>query len=216
MESSKPIKQNLVQVIMNDSQIKEQVLINLLKMLNARNIVDSNHIQTYAQLAHTNIDQNDETGFDLSDQESEKLGVKRVIVKFISRKLTTIRKVVDIEDFMDKPEYKFVIVDNVAPKAHKQFVEYKNTEVFYKVELQINLIDHILVPKHFKLTPFEIEQLQDTYQFETKNAKRMAIDDPISRYYKAQIGDIFRIERPSVSAGFAIDYRVVINSSIYK
>ena len=53
------------------------------------------------------------------------------------------------EDFLDKPFYKFVIVSNIALKVEKQFMEYKNTELFYGNELQINLIDHILIPKHF-------------------------------------------------------------------
>jgi len=216
MESSKPIKQNLVQVIMNDSQIKEVILLNLVKMLNAREIIDNENINTYASTAFRNIDQNDETHFTVSQVETERMGTNKIIIKFISRKITTIRKVVDIEDFMDKPDYKFVIVSNVAPKASKQIMEYKNTELFYSVDLQINLIDHILVPKHFKLSPSEIKSLEESYQFEKKNAKRMCIDDPVARYYKAEVGDVFRIERSSLASGIICDYRIVINQSIYK
>jgi len=219
MEASKPIKpikQLLVAGIMNDNQIKELELTNLLKMLNARNIIDDSNVPIYAASAFKSLDQNDETEFVLNQEEAERMGTKKIIVKFITRKLTTIRKVVDIEDFMDKPEYKFVIVDNIAQKAANQIMDYKNTELFYGVELQINLIDHILVPKHHKLSPVEIEQLEIAYQFDKKNAKRMCIDDPVAKYYRAQIGDVFRIERPSTSAGYIIDYRCVVNQSIYK
>jgi len=216
MEASKPIKQLLVAGIMNDSQIKELELKNLLKMLNARNIIDDNNVSTYALAAFNTIDQNDETSFKLNQSEAEKMGSQIINVKFISRKLTTIRKVIDIEDFMDRPEYKFVIVDNIAQKAANQITDYKNTELFYSVELQINLIDHILIPKHFKLSPEEVEQLEIAYQFDKKNAKRMCIDDPVAKYYKAQVGDLFRIERPSTSAGYIVDYRCVVNQSIYK
>ena len=117
---------------------------------------------------------------------------------------------------MDKASYKLVIVNNVAPKVIKQITDYKNTELFYDSELQINLIEHILVPKHIKLSPVEIEQLIESYQYKIKNGKRIYVDDPVARYYNLKVGDIVRIERPSINSGYAIDYRVVTNGSIYK
>ena len=220
MEISKPVKQNLVQIMMNDSQTKELILLNIVKMLNSRGIIDSNHINMYSTIANTNLqsNQNDETFFEVSSDEANRLGTnsKIIRVKFINRKITTIRKVIDIEDFMNHLEYKFVIVNTIAPKASKQITEYKNTELFYDTELQINLIDHILVPKHFKLSEIEIDRLKESYQFRTKNAKRMFLDDPVSKYYNLKIDDIVRIERPSINSGIAIDYRVVVPGSIYK
>jgi len=214
--SNKPTKQYLLAGVMNDIQIKELILTNLVKMLIARNIVDPTNLDQYVSSAVSSLDQNEETSMTLTDNESINMGFKKIIIKFISRKLTTIRKVIDIEDFMDRPEYKFVIVSNLAPKAEKQLTEYKNTELFYDVSLQINLIDHVLIPKHFKLTSDEIDKLIETYQFDKKNAKRMFVDDPVARYYKAEIGDVFRIERPSIATGIACDYRVVHAGSIYK
>lgn len=215
MESSKAdFKQKLVQVIMNDAQIKELILLNIVKMLNARKIIADNHITLYSSSAFASIDQNDETFFDVDADEESKLGLKKVRIKFISRKITTIRKVIDIEDFMDKPDYKIVVVNNFAPKAISQINGYKNTELFYDRELQINLIDHILVPKHYKLNEVEIDQLKESYNFDVKTAKRMCYDDAVSKYYNLKIGDIVRIERPSINSGWSIDYRVVVNASI--
>jgi DNA-directed RNA polymerase subunit H (RpoH/RPB5) len=216
MDINQPTKQYMSASIMNDSLIKEQILLNLLKMLIARNIINNDNLNRYVKSAFESIDQNDETSITLSDVEKEKIGSDKIIVKFISRKLTTIRKVVDIEDFLDKPFYKFVIVSNIALKVEKQFMEYKNTELFYGNELQINLIDHILIPKHFLLNQEEVKQLEEAYNFDIKNAKRMFINDPVSRYYNAKIGDIFRIERPSLATGIVCDYRVVYQGSIYK
>jgi DNA-directed RNA polymerase subunit H (RpoH/RPB5) len=208
-------KQNLIQVVMNDKQIKETIILNAIKMFNNRGIIDENHISLYSNTANANINQNEETGFDLSKEESQKLSSSRIDIKFINRKLTTIRGVIDIQNFMDKASYKLVIVSNVAPKVIKQITDYKNTELFYDSELQINLIEHILVPKHIKLSPAEVEQLVESYQYKIKNGKRICIDDPVSRYYNLKVGDIVRIERPSINSGYAIDYRVVTQGSIY-
>lgn len=220
METSKPIKQNLVQITMNDAQIKQSILLNIVKMLTSRNIIDETHIDMYSTLAYNELlsNQNEETFFNITTEEAERLGTttKMIRVKFINRKITTIRKVIDIEDFMNNLEYKIIIVNNIAPKASKQITEYKNTELFYDTELQINLIDHILVPKHFKLSEIDIDRLKESYQFNTKNAKRMYIDDPIAKYYNLKVDDIVRIERPSINSGISIDYRVVIPGSIYK
>ena len=219
MEGTKSIKKNLIQVVMNANQIKETVILNIIKMLCTRDLIKEKHIDLYKTTAFNQIDQNDETFFNVDTDESEKIDSKSVNIKFINRKITTIRKVIDIETFMDKPGYKFVIVNNIAPKAVKQITEYKQTELFYEYELLINLIDHILVPKHYKLNENEKQLFMNDYQISTddlKNLKRMYIDDPITRYYNLSIGDIMRVERPSLTSGICVDYRIVVNGSINK
>jgi DNA-directed RNA polymerase subunit H (RpoH/RPB5) len=219
MESTKSMKKNLIQVVMNANQIKETVILNIIKMLCSRNIIKENHMDKYKTDAFNKIDQNEETSFELDKDESEKLGSKFVHIKFINRKITTIRKVIDIETFMDINGYKFIIVNNIAPKAVKQITEYKQTELFYDIELLINLIDHILVPTHYKLNELEKQLFMYDYQIsndDLKNLKRMYRDDPITRYYNLAVGDIMRIERPSQTAGICVDYRIVVNGSINK
>jgi DNA-directed RNA polymerase subunit H (RpoH/RPB5) len=217
MEVGKPIKQNLIQVVMNDTQIQNTIILNTIKMLYSRGIIDESHIDMYSTVAQSRIDQNDETWFELSDEEMNVIGSKIIRIKFIlNRKITTIKKVIDIETFMGLTDYKFVIVQNITPKAVKQITEYKNTELFYANEQKINLIDHILVPKHTKLNPIEREQFIESYKLSEKNLQRICMDDPISRYYNLQVGDIVRIERPSLTSGISVSYRIVYNGSIYK
>jgi DNA-directed RNA polymerase subunit H (RpoH/RPB5) len=219
MEVTKPIKKNLIQVVMNNNQIKETVILNIIKMLYNRGIVNKSNIDFYKTTAYNQLDQNDETFFNLDNEESQKMGNKTVCIKFINRKITTIRKVIDIETFMDNTGYKFVIVNNIAPKASKQITEYKQTELFYDYELLINLVDHVLVPKHTKLDDIYRELFMASYQIsegDLKNLKRMYIDDPISRYYNLSIGDIVKIERPSLTSGICVDYRQVVIGSINK
>ena len=85
MEISKPVKQNLVQIMMNDSQTKELILLNIVKMLNSRGIIDSNHINMYSTIANTNLqsNQNDETFFEVSSDEANRLGTNTKIIRVI-------------------------------------------------------------------------------------------------------------------------------------
>jgi DNA-directed RNA polymerase subunit H (RpoH/RPB5) len=216
MENNNINKQNIFQVVMNDTQLRNIIINNIVKMFYNRHIIDKQNIDIYTNNAINNFNEIDETTINLNEEETKKLQLNKIHIKFLYRKITTIRKVIDIEDFLEKPEYKIIVVTQITPKADKQIFEYKNTERFYNNQLLINLIDHILIPKHIKLNDTEKELLKDSYNLKEKNIKRMFIDDPVSRYYNYKIGDIIRIERPSINSGIAIDYRIVIDGSIYK
>lgn len=208
--------ENLIQVIMNDKQIKDNILLNTLKMFISRDIISSDHLNQYHNTLITNLNQNDETFVKLDQTESSKLDATELAIKFITRKITTIKKVSDIEAFMDKQSYKIVIVSNMQPKAIKQILEYVNVELFHDYELKINLIDHILIPKHRKLSQEEIIELANSLLITEQNAKRMCLDDPIARYYNLRVGDFVEITRPSINSGYANDYRCVVDSLINK
>lgn len=210
MDNTKTTTNELIQVIMNDAQLQEKIIINLIKMFINRNIIDITHESLYVSEILNKINEYGESVINLDNNERERLGTDKIHIKFINRKITTIRRVVDIENFMNKSEYKIVIVSNVASKAIKQFLEYSNTELFYDYELHINLIDYVLIPKHIKLNDIEKQQFIEAYNFQENSAKRMFVDDAVSKYYKFNIGDIIRIERPSINSGWAIDYRVVV------
>jgi len=44
--------------------------------------------------------------------------------------------------------------------------------------------------------------------------KKILVNDPISKFYGAKVGDMFKIIRPSITAGKDIDYRIVIPGEI--
>ncbi len=88
--------------------------------------------------------------------------------------------------------------------------EIKNgDEVFYYNELIINRVYHRLVPKHILITESEKRELISTYDIKDTQLPRMLTTDFVARYYGAKVGDVFRIERPSPSAGTTIAYRIV-------
>jgi DNA-directed RNA polymerase subunit H (RpoH/RPB5) len=84
-----------------------------------------------------------------------------------------------------------------------QILEYK--------ELLFNKIDHIFVPKHELLrNSQEIQTLIDYYKVPNKyRFPLMCKNDPISKYYNAKKGDMFKITRNGKN-GESIIYRCVV------
>jgi DNA-directed RNA polymerase subunit H (RpoH/RPB5) len=136
-------------------------------------------------------------------------GEIKIAVKLLLRKITTIRKIEDIEDFLDKYKdyYKFIIVSKITPKAYKQFLEYDNLEVFFDDDLLVNKIDHMFVPKHIVLSKEEQDQIRKEYGFKRIEIGIIKQSDPIARYYNLQPNEIIGIERTSKNSGIAVYYR---------
>ena len=204
------MKQSLVKIIKDNKQLKETMIKNTILMFKNRNILEPKNVDTYYEFAINNLNQNDETFINLNDKETMLLSSKRIFIKFITRKILTIKRVIDIEDFLNIKDYKIIIASNITLKAEKQILEYKNTELFNDYSLQINLIDHILVPKHYKLNEEEKQLFITAYDYRDYTSKRMFDTDPIAKYYNLKDGDIVRIERASINSGISIDYRTVI------
>jgi DNA-directed RNA polymerase I, II, and III subunit RPABC1 len=141
---------------------------------------------------------------------------KKFGIKFVSNFLTTIKKEVSIENFLEKNSdvHKFIIINRLSDRAVKQILEYKNTEVFTMDELLIVVIDHYLVPQHILLSPEEKENYLTTFNHQIRDMKKILLNDPIAKFYGAKVGDMFKIIRPSITAGKDIDYRIVIPGEI--
>jgi DNA-directed RNA polymerase subunit H (RpoH/RPB5) len=78
-------------------------------------------------------------------------------------------------------------------------------------DLLFNKIDHVFVPKHELIqSPLKISELIDYYKVSNKwRFPIMYKTDPISKYYNAKKGDIFKITRDSIH-GESIVYRCVL------
>jgi DNA-directed RNA polymerase subunit H (RpoH/RPB5) len=133
-------------------------------------------------------------------------------IKLYFQKISSIKKT-DIEDFLvnNKKNHKLLITSEINPKTKTDIIKYGNTEIFSKDEFMINIVDHIIIPKHTLLNDDDKKNFFDEYYVKTKDLPRIFVSDPIARYYYAKIGDIFRIERPSITSGLSIIYRIVVN-----
>jgi DNA-directed RNA polymerase I, II, and III subunit RPABC1 len=141
---------------------------------------------------------------------------KKFGIKFISTFLTTIKKETSVENFLEKNSdvHKFIIINRLSDRAIKQILEHKNTEVFTMDELLIVVIDHYLVPQHILLSPEEKENYLTIFNHQIRDMKKILLNDPIAKFYGAKVGDMFKIIRPSITAGKDIDYRIVIPGEI--
>jgi len=141
---------------------------------------------------------------------------KKYGIKFINLFLTTIKKELSIENFLNKnPDtHKFIIINKLSDRAIKQILEYQNTEVFTIDELLIVIIDHNIVPKHILLTNEEKEKYFSVFNHHPRDMKKILVNDPIARFYGAKVGDLFKIIRPSITSGKEIDFRIVIPGEI--
>ena len=84
-------------------------------------------------------------------------------------------------------------------------------EVFIFNELIFNITSHKFVPKHEFISDKEFLMIQKKYNLESQlQLPKILKSDPISKYYGAEIGQIFRITRLE-NNGYNILYRYVTN-----
>jgi len=137
-------------------------------------------------------------------------------IKFINVNWNSINKDPSIGNFLTKnvDAHKFIIVNKLSPKAMKQILEYKNTEIFTLDELLIVIIDHNIVPLHILLSEDEKNKYFSVFNHHPRDMKKMLVNDPVARFYGAKVGDLFKIIRSSITSGKEIDYRIVIPGEI--
>lgn len=84
-------------------------------------------------------------------------------------------------------------------------------ELFTFSEKSFNLPEHVLVPRHILIKdPEIIKDKIKQYKCRRDHLPKVYIDDPVSRYYGAERGNLFKIYRQSPSSGIEIVYRIVV------
>jgi len=71
--------------------------------------------------------------------------------------------------------------------------------------------NHILIPKHIKLSAKEKQALFEKYNITSTEFPKISKNDPAIFKLNVKEGDIIKIVRQSPTAGEAIFYRVVTN-----
>lgn len=97
-------------------------------------------------------------------------------------------------------------------KVDKELKKRKNVEIWLDNDFLFNIIEHVLVPKHKLLTKTEKDKFFNDMKNQPKDTEKIPKNDRISRYYKAEIGDIFEIERPNEQSGIETAWRIVVAS----
>jgi DNA-directed RNA polymerase subunit H len=79
-----------------------------------------------------------------------------------------------------------------------------------KIELDTQVLKHILVPKHEILTDKEISEITEKYNSKPNQFPYILGSDPVVRAIEAKPGDLIKITRKSVTAQEFIYYRYVV------
>ena len=75
--------------------------------------------------------------------------------------------------------------------------------------MKIDILEHMLVPKHEIMSDSEIEDELSNADFVKENLPKIKIDDPVVKHIDAKPGDVLRITRDSPTAGDFVTYRIV-------
>ncbi len=85
-------------------------------------------------------------------------------------------------------------------------------QIFNIMELQFNISEHLLVPKHEIINNVEIEELKKYHKLNNINQQLPIINktDPMVKYLNIKPGQIVKITRISPSSGEAFVWRICI------
>ena len=203
----------LFSVHKTDEEIRDTVLINIVKMLTNRAWLKSEEFES--NIKKLTSQTQDTTQFNVKLQPPH----KTLIIKLYGQKISTVSKTLTNNDFFlhkrDHP--KMLIVKTITGKARQALKKiHPNIEVFKETNLLIDLITFSLIPKHELLTGDQLAELKTYYKdTDLKRFPRIYDTDPVALYYRAKRGQIFRIHRPSLTSGLSIFYRIVV-SGIFK
>lgn len=200
---------------------KEIIITNIIKMLLERNVINKrNDIDKYIESIILNLKDNDTCDVKVDHPEEPGNNIYHIIL-LLDQKITTITKTSVIGEHLyekgekKSKEHKIIIVDDISPRARQAIqVNFPTIEVFLRKEQMFNIVDSIYVPKHILLSPEEGEQVLKEFGLQKKDMPKILTNDPIVLYFHAKIGQIFRILRPSETAGYATFYRIVVKNTI--
>ena len=205
----------LYQVEKSPEDIRKTVLTNIVKMLTNRGLLKLENLESNIEKLIKTY--SDDLTYTIKLDKVEDDGLKIMAIKYAPHKITAVNKSYGISDFLNnyKDNPKIVVVKSISKKAHQQFMKnFDRVEIFMEQEMMINLVDHVMVPKHELLTPEEVLTFYETYNCKKKNMPKILSTDPVARYYAMKVGDICRVIRPSEKSGFAHSYRLVVKGAM--
>jgi DNA-directed RNA polymerase subunit H (RpoH/RPB5) len=194
-----------INVEYNAKEIIQIVITNVLKMLERRKLISS-WSDEFTKLGN---DISNKTIFEIVLSDKTKYSIY-----LVNAKLSSIVQGTPLDEYLSNniDIHKIIIAKDVAKKVVKQIVsDYKHVEFFFETDMLEDIPSKIFIPEHQLMTEEEKQELLD--KFSEHDLGRILLTDMMARYYGAKIGDIFRIIRPSFTAGKNVYYRKVVNGS---
>ena len=194
-----------------------EIKTNLIKMFSNRGFINTENIEKYIEkiIKDDNDDQEYIIPLDNESNYNTTIKNKKLFIKIFDYKITSINKNSPIGEFISKfdSEYKILIVQDINQKSENIIDSYSTqSEVFKISQLMINIVDHVLIPKHIVLSKEETDKVLEAYRAKKRDMMLIKTTDAVARYYNMQPGEIVKIIRPSVMTVEAPAYRLVIKS----
>lgn len=194
-----------VNVEYSTKELNKIVIENVLNMLSRRKLLKS-PTDTLKKLGDDFLNK---TIFEVTLDDKSIMSIN-----LVNAKLSSIVQKTPLDEYLSNNVniHKIIICKDVAKKVVKQIVtEYKNAEFFFESEMLEDIPSKVFMPEHQLLVEDERKELFEKYS--EAELARMFLTDMMARYYNAKIGDVFRIIRPSFTAGKNVFYRRVVNGS---
>ena len=190
----------------NNKEILHNILENILKMLEKRKIIKSyeTELKNLIDIIEVN-----KTIYEIQTLEKTIYSIN-----IVNYKLSSVIQNSPLDEYLSNniDVHKIIIGKDVSKKVIKQITsDYKNTEFFFECEMIRDITNPGFVPKHYLLNKEETNEI--LIKFTENELSKILVTDPQSRYYGAKIGNIFRIERPSIMSGKNIFYRRVVGGT---
>jgi DNA-directed RNA polymerase subunit H (RpoH/RPB5) len=138
----------------------------------------------------------------------------KISINLTPGKLTSIVQGSQLDEYLKNnlDIHKIIIIKDPSKKVIKQIInDYVNAEIFIEHELMEDIPSKFFIPEHQLLTEEEKKNLLET--FKEHELAKINDTDIMSRYFGAKVGDIFRMIRPSITAGYNIFYRRVVSGN---
>lgn len=215
---SKSIIPQLLPIEINIEKKKKILLTNVIKMLTNRKILDEDKLEDNIKKITENLQDTDIYTIKMDHGENyyEENNNNNLYIKLLNQKITSITKTSNVGEFLytNTKNPKIIVCTDITVNIHYQiFTDFPYVEIFKEEEMMIDLISHITVPKHELLSKDEAKKVLDEYNAKKKELPKIYVIDPVSKYYNAKVGQIFRIIRPSETSVLAPYYRLVITGS---
>jgi len=204
----------IFQIEKSDIEIKKTVLINCIRMLTERKLLNADNLSKNIETITSAESDDDLYTVDIDNPKNE-FG-KKYLIKLFNQKIISISKQSTIIEFLTKHKSipKIIVVKDINPKPRQHITSnYPGTEVFLEHELMINLIDSEIIDTRYEILEKDSEKYKEyfeAYQNKKKQMPRIFIDDPMARYYNLKRYDVIRCIRISDTSGLAPFYRIVV------
>jgi DNA-directed RNA polymerase I, II, and III subunit RPABC1 len=220
-EKDNDIIPQLLPIEKSHHQQMNSIKTNIVKMFKNRGFINEENEEKYIKKITSDENDDNEYILNLDNDTNYNTNIpnKKVYIKISDNKNTSITKNSPIGEFLTKhhAEYKLIIVESMNQKSEKIIASYETPcEIFKITELMINIIEHILVPKHIVLSQEEGQLVLEAYCAKKKDMPLILTTDPVARYYNMQPGEICKIIRSSVMTCETPFYRIVVKSKIMK